>query len=130
LVSSEEINRLLRRALARSRSLVEICGLLVDNGTFLSLVETRNVSRRYGSFQLHRGDWGKVERAAHALGWEVVGTFHSHIASDPIPSRGDIEGAMDGHLMLILDATGRTFDLWQIRRGKAHKRTYEVHPES
>jgi proteasome lid subunit RPN8/RPN11 len=130
LLLDSELQTLLKKALVCARRLCEIAGVIVGNREFLSLVEIRNVSRLYGSFQLHRGDWRKMERACNALGMEIVGTFHSHIASDPIPSRGDIRGAINGHLMLILDATGRKSALWQVRRGKAIAQEFEVWPAS
>jgi proteasome lid subunit RPN8/RPN11 len=121
VVFQPDLQKLLRKALINARSLREIAGLIVGAGRFLSLIEVRNTARRLGSFQLHLGDWRKVKQACKTLGLSVSGTFHSHVASDAIPSRGDIEGANDGDLMLILDATGMEFALWRIKGRKAVK---------
>jgi proteasome lid subunit RPN8/RPN11 len=129
LLSEEEVSKLLRKARARARSLVEIAGLIVGNDCgCLSLVEVRNISRRKGTFQLHRGDWRAVDAASVRLGWKVVGTFHSHVASDPVPSRGDVAGAISGHLMLIIDTTARCIALWRIRGTLASKQAYRLLP--
>jgi len=109
-------------------SLREICGIIVDNGVFLSLVETRNIRKRPLGFIIHGGDWNRIGRAAGALGWEFAGTFHSHVVSAPVPSRGDLAGAIEGHLMLILDASEHTFALWRIRRGKAFRLACRLYP--
>ncbi len=126
VIFEREVKKLLKKALTRAQSLREIAGVIVSNGGFLSLIEIRNTAKRVGSFRLHRGDWHKVERACEILGFKVAGTFHSHVASDPIPGRGDIEGANHGQLMLILDATQGTFALWAIRRGKAIRQTHTL----
>ena len=77
---------------------------------------------RLGSSCLHRGDWRAIERSADHLGLEMAGTFHSHVASEPIPGGGDIRGAHEGDLMLILDPASSCpkVALWRIGRGKAY----------
>jgi len=118
-LDERNLGSLLGRASREAKRHREIAGLLVDSGTFLWLVELRNTSRRPGSFALHRGDWASARRAAKSLGFTIAGTFHSHIVSAPVPSPGDIRGAIDGELMLILDTVNRKVRLWRIARGKA-----------
>jgi proteasome lid subunit RPN8/RPN11 len=118
-LDESNLGPLLARALKEARRHREIAGLLVDSGTSLWLVELRNTSRRRGTFVLHRGDWAAAERAAKRLGFTVAGTFHSHVVSEAVPSPGDIRGAIDGELMLILDTVARKVRLWRITRGKA-----------
>jgi len=104
----------------------EICGLVVDHGAVIRLVETRNKSRRAGSFWIHGGDWKALEKAATLLGSRVIGTFHSHIVSPPVPGPGDIRGAIDGHVMLILDGSSGRLVTWRIRGNRAYRLKHEV----
>jgi len=100
--------------------------VLVGRDEFLIINEVRNVSRRPGHFDLHKGDRRLIERSAVVLGFKPVGTFHSHVASDPIPSRGDVEGADPGELMLILDATTDAIALWRIGKKRATAMAYRL----
>ena len=113
--------KLLRQACrsAREAAGTEICGLIVDTGFHLSFVQTRNVSRRVGSFVLSRPDVRRIVAAAKILGQEVVGTFHSHPVGVPTPGRTDIVHAVDDSLMFIFDCTERKGCLWRINAGRA-----------
>ena len=113
-ICGSDLVRCQRKALRQARSLREICGVLVAKGRFLFLVETRNAETRLGSFKINRREFLALVRNARGLGCKVVGTFHSHVASDPIPSSGDLQGANAGELMLILDPTGRRVAIWRI----------------
>lgn len=97
----------------------EICGLLVFNGLFLDLLQTENKSRRGGSFSFYAKEYDHLERCAQALGYEVVGTFHSHPLWVAKPSEGDLNGALDNSLMLIIDCMDRNARLWHVRNRKA-----------
>ncbi|MCX6923527.1 MAG: Mov34/MPN/PAD-1 family protein [Verrucomicrobia bacterium] len=108
-----------RRA-ARAVPGAEICGLLVDTGGALSFVQTRNASRRTGSFVLSGPDVRRIVAAVKILGQEVVGTFHSHPVGEPTPGESDIRSAVDDSLMFIFDCVGRAGRLWIIRSGRAY----------
>jgi len=122
----KQLRRTLRDASAAARRERELCGLLVETGHFLTLVRVRNTSRRKGSFALRRGRWSQIERAARTIGAAVVGTYHSHVASDARPGDGDIRGAYSGDFMLILDTVDRTARLWRIRKGRAYPVKFEL----
>jgi proteasome lid subunit RPN8/RPN11 len=119
----KEMTVLAKRAARRSR---EVCGLLVDHGTHVRMVQTRNKSRRPGSFWIHGGDWRKIENAAVVLGSRLIGTFHSHIVSPPVPGKGDIRGAINGQTMVIFDGLTGDLRAWRIRRNRAHRLKHEV----
>jgi proteasome lid subunit RPN8/RPN11 len=121
ILEEKNVRAISARARRLAKELREVCGLLVDHGGLVALVETRNKSRRSGSFWIHPVDWKNVERAAGVLGSRVVGTFHSHVASDPVPGTGDIRGALPGHAMVIVDATTGELRAWRIRRGRAYR---------
>jgi proteasome lid subunit RPN8/RPN11 len=107
-------------ALARTEH-KEVCGLLVDNGFFLEMLEVRNVSRRPGSFLLSLSGVRKLERGASLLGNTVVGSFHSHVVGLAKPGKTDIQGSTDGEFMLIIDTMDREAKLWRIRNGRARE---------
>jgi proteasome lid subunit RPN8/RPN11 len=121
-----QYRRLLSEAREASRQRVgaEICGLIIDTGSHLTLVRIRNVSRRVGSFVLSRPDVRRVVSAARVLGQQVVGTFHSHPVALAEPGASDIEHAVDDSLMFIFDCTGRRGRLWRIRDRKARELRY------
>jgi proteasome lid subunit RPN8/RPN11 len=114
------------KAVVRAKEAREICGLLIDNGHFLQVRETRNISRRRGSFCLDMREINSLCRASEKLGLKVVGTFHSHIVWFPKPGPGDIRGAEDNSLMLILDSMNKQVGLWRIRHGRAYARQFEL----
>lgn len=57
---------------------------------------------RENGFEISFGEYADVEREAVALGYEIVGSYHSHINSPAVPSRNDIDFARPGHTMLII----------------------------
>ncbi len=107
------------RMLARSRQR-EIAGVLVERDRLLQLVELRNVSRARGSFEIRRKDIRVVDGAARRLGARVVGTYHSHVATEAHPGPRDIREATDGWLMLIYDTIGEEWRLWRIRNRRSY----------
>jgi proteasome lid subunit RPN8/RPN11 len=109
------------RRTARAAPGTEICGLIVDTGHGLSLVQTRNTALRVGSFRLSRSDVRSIVATTKVLGQEVVGTFHSHPAATAVPGASDIAYAVDDSLMLIFDCIDRKGRLWRIRRGHARE---------
>ena len=117
----KQMRAFLRRARTVGRDGAEICGLLVDTKAYLRLVEIRNVSRSPGSFEFSKADVRRTVKAAVTLGFEVVGTFHSHPAHIAEPGQGDIVGAVDDSLLCILDCSNSDFALWHVRSGKARK---------
>ena len=125
-IRQAELRNLMRRSVKISVDLREVCGLLVDNGHFLQLVEVRNTCRRPCGFCLHRGDWRGVDKSCDRRGNAVVGTFHSHILSPAKPGDADIKGAEDGSLMLILDTIERNVRLWRIRGKRSHALKHEL----
>lgn len=92
----------------------EVCGLLVDNGRFLELVQVRNKCRTGGGFAFYVGEVRAIKKMVAARGHEIVGTFHSHPIGVATPGRSDIHHAVDDSVMLICDVTGREWALWHI----------------
>jgi hypothetical protein len=100
--------------------------VLVERDGLVQLVELPNVSRSRGSFEIRRKDVRGAERAARCLSASVVGTFHSHVATEGNPGPRDIREAPDGSLMLIYDTIGYDWRLWRIRGGRSYRLGFEV----
>jgi proteasome lid subunit RPN8/RPN11 len=126
MLLKSEFERMLREAIRVSRQSpgTEICGLLIDTGSHLRFVQTRNVCRRRGGFAFSAPEVRGVVSAASSAGQEVVGTFHSHPVGLPSPGPSDIEHAVDDSLMLVFDCSGRSGRLWRIRDGGARPLRY------
>lgn len=99
----------------------EICGLLVDNGFLIEPVLLDNKIRRGGGFAFYVKQVREVQTSVKALGYEIVGTFHSHPAYVARPGDSDIAGAPDDSLMLIIDVREKAYALWRILNGQAER---------
>jgi [CysO sulfur-carrier protein]-S-L-cysteine hydrolase len=114
------------RKVARDEEGREICGLLVHNGHFIEIHETANIAEETGKFHFDMKQIKALKRAVGLLGHEIVGIFHSHPASEAKPGPGDLKGALDDSLMLIIDCIGSEALLWKIKDGKARKASVQT----
>jgi proteasome lid subunit RPN8/RPN11 len=83
---------------AREEAPRECCGLLIGSGAAIERsVRARNIAddptRR---FLIDPADHFSAIRAARAAALDVVGAYHSHPASEPVPSSTDIAEAIQG----------------------------------
>jgi len=123
----KDIIQLIRKARAVARDNgTEIAGLLIHNGHFLEILETRNVSKKGGHFRFDERQIKAIKKAVKELDHEIVGTFHSHPAYFAKPSDTDIKWAVDDSLMLIIDCMDREARLWRIKNGKAREVSIEM----
>jgi len=121
-VSKTRLNEVMRAAKAAAKNgELEVCGLLVLNGEFLDLVPTRNAERRPGKFNFFASDLRRVSSAASVLGYQLVGSYHSHPLGLPEPSPADLAHAQGNSFMLILDCFGSEAKLWFILRRIPHR---------
>lgn len=82
---------------AREEAPRECCGLLVGRGnTVVRSVRARNLDPKATRYLINPEDHFAAIRAARADGFEVVGAYHSHPASAPVPSATDITEANSG----------------------------------
>lgn len=121
ILKDEHKNILQNSIIASKKEGREICGFLVDNGYFLSLIEVRNKTKKGGGFSFYYNDVRNLQKAVNLLGHEIIGTFHSHPAGLSVPGDSDIEGALDDSLMLIIDVMDKKSDLWYIKDKKSRK---------
>lgn len=104
----------------------EICGFLIYNGYFIELVRVRNKSKKWGSYAFYENEIRLLEKAADAMGHEIVGTFHSHPYGDSSPSKSDILNTNDSSYMIIIDVTRKEFGLWYIQNNDKTKVEFDL----
>ena len=122
----KEIKPLTRAACAAAKTGMEICGLLVDNGFFLEILQVKNKSRRPGHFEFYSREIDLIEKAVKRLNHEIVGTFHSHPFSSAEPGNSDIENSIEGEIMLIIDASQKALGLWKVTSKKKTKLRFNL----
>ncbi len=96
----------LRAAIAHAREAApaECCGVLIGaHGDVVEAVRARNAADRPTRFLIDPQDHVRAIREARAQGLEVVGFYHSHPHSAPLPSETDrAEANYPDHLALIV----------------------------
>jgi len=119
-LSRKDIKRTIRRAReAAQHNGREICGLLISNGHFVEILETKNASKVGGHSSFDPKQIQTIINAAKELNHRIVGTFHSHAAYLAKPGGSDIGGSLDDSLLMIIDCIGNEARLWRIKNGKA-----------
>jgi len=82
---------------AREEAPRECCGLLIGAGqSVVRSVRASNLDASATRYLIDPRDHFKAIRAARADGLEVIGAYHSHPASAPVPSATDIAEANSG----------------------------------
>ncbi|MGE3841994.1 MAG: M67 family metallopeptidase [Vicinamibacterales bacterium] len=97
--------RLLRQMIehARRESPHEACGLLLgDRDHILEVVPARNELADHSRYRIDPRDHFAAIRQARARTWAVMGAFHSHPRSAPLPSETDREEAWPDFLYVIV----------------------------
>ena len=75
----------------------ECCGLLIGKGEEVDRsVRARNLEARPTRYLIDPEDHFAAIRAARSEGREVIGAYHSHPASAPVPSPTDVAEANSG----------------------------------
>jgi proteasome lid subunit RPN8/RPN11 len=89
---------------AREAAPAESCGILLGSQDLIvEAVRARNLSEHPSRFVLDPRDHFASRRHARARGLEVIGFYHSHPFSEPLPSPTDItEVTYDGCVYLIV----------------------------
>jgi proteasome lid subunit RPN8/RPN11 len=88
---------------ARLEAPRECCGLLIGaHGEIARSVRARNLDPKPTRFLIDPEDHFAAIRDARAEGKEVVGAYHSHPASAPVPSDTDIAQANGGSKFLYV----------------------------
>jgi proteasome lid subunit RPN8/RPN11 len=98
---------------ARAETPRECCGLLVGQAASIrDAVPARNLAAVATRFLVDPQDHFDALRAARSRGLEIVGFYHSHPHTSPVPSPTDrAEASYPGHLYLIVGLAGETPDV-------------------
>ena len=92
---------------ARESGLSECCGLLIgDNASVTRSLRARNLDPNASRYLIAPEDHFAAIRLSRALGLHVIGAYHSHPASPPVPSVADVEEADDSELLYVIIGTG------------------------
>ena len=89
---------------ARDAAPAECCGLLVGSaGAITSAIRARNIADSPSRFLIDPQDHIRARRDARAADLDVIGFYHSHPHSAPVPSATDVaEASYPNHLYLIV----------------------------
>jgi proteasome lid subunit RPN8/RPN11 len=96
---------------ARAEAPRECCGLLIGNAAAITeAVAARNIADVETRFHVDPQDHIRTLRAARRRGLEILGFYHSHPHTAPVPSETDrAEASYPDHLYLIVSlADGST----------------------
>lgn len=105
---------------AREAAPRECCGLLIGkNEKVERSVRARNLDTRATRYLIDPDDHFAAIRSARAEAWDVIGAYHSHPASAPVPSPTDIAEANSGSdfLYVIVSPAGAEIRAYRIEDG-------------
>jgi|BarGraNGADG00212_1021973.scaffolds.fasta_scaffold02520_3 [CysO sulfur-carrier protein]-S-L-cysteine hydrolase len=99
----------------------ECCGLLLGAGRrIVRAVRTRNAHAGTTRYLINPEDHFAAISEARSLGLSIVGAYHSHPASAPIPSPRDLEDATHDFFYLIVslvDPGGPEVRAFELKQG-------------
>ncbi len=121
MILKSQLDKTINEAVFAAKGGKEICGLLINNGYFIELLQTRNKNKKNVRSAYYYKEVRHIETVAKELGHEIVGTFHSHPLYIAKPGEKDVANAVDDSLMLIIDVLGRKVELWHIKNRKKRK---------
>lgn len=115
---------------ARESAPDECCGLLVGRqGQVVGSARARNLEASPTRYRIDPLDHFAAIHAARSQGQRVVGAYHSHPTSAPVPSPSDIEEASWGSAFLYVivsladDAGERAIRAYRLKAGRAEEVT-------
>jgi desampylase len=98
----------------------ECCGLLIGTADLIEAArparnDAADPQRRY---QINPADHFTAIRQGRALGLDVVGAYHSHPRSEPIPSPTDRDEAFEAFIFIILGPSDTAeMRAWRLEQG-------------
>ena len=126
-LKKKQLQNLIRNSVSASKNNgKEVCGLIVDTGYFLELIQVKNKIKRGGSSAFYVNEVNKIENAVSLLSFKIVGTFHSHPYYFAKPGERDLAAVEDGELMLIIDCLDKEAILWKVKNKSANKVKFEL----
>ena len=119
LISPNVIAEML--AHARAEAPRECCGLLIGDGDSVARsVRAKNLDAKATRYLIDPEDHFAAIRSARADGLEVIGAYHSHPSSAPVPSATDIAEANSGpdFLYVIVSLITEDVQAYRIADGR------------
>jgi proteasome lid subunit RPN8/RPN11 len=107
---------------AREEAPRECCGLLIGRGEAVEgSVRARNIDPRATRYLIDPDDHFAAIREARSRDRMVIGAYHSHPASAPVPSETDIAEANSGadFLYVIVSLVGEDVRAFRFNDGRA-----------
>jgi proteasome lid subunit RPN8/RPN11 len=87
-LTQEQLSRMLAQAVAQAPN--ECCGLLLGTGDVVAdIFPGRNIRMSPRVYELDPQDQLRAFRLMDERGWDLVGIYHSHPATEAYPSRTD-----------------------------------------
>jgi proteasome lid subunit RPN8/RPN11 len=116
---------------ARHEAPRECCGLLVGKGDeIVRSVRAKNLETHPTRYLIDPEDHFAAIRDARSDGHEVVGAYHSHPASAPVPSRTDIAEANNGSdfIYVIVSLIGNEVRGYRFQNGEIMLLPFAISP--
>lgn len=114
---------------ARDEAPNECCGLLIGRpGAIERVQRARNLSASPTRYEIDPRDHFAAVRTARSLGRQVIGAYHSHPATAPVPSPSDIsEASGDAEfLYVIVSPNERDVRAYYLREGESARVVLET----
>jgi [CysO sulfur-carrier protein]-S-L-cysteine hydrolase len=114
---------------ARAELPNEACALLAGAGRVERAFPVPNAEASPTMYVIDPLDYLRVEEEWDRYGWDLVGVFHSHVASEAYPSRTDVGLALPGVAYLILslaDPEAPVLRAFRIQDGRIDEEPVEV----
>ncbi|MFD2203298.1 M67 family metallopeptidase [Shivajiella indica] len=109
----------------------ESCGFLIgiqseDFKSIENYIKTENISKedKKKRFEIAPLEYLKAENSAISNGWDLLGIYHTHLDSAPIPSKTDLKFALEGFSYLIISINNQRFHSmrsWTMDKNKFFK---------
>jgi proteasome lid subunit RPN8/RPN11 len=105
----------------------EACGLLAidDTGTVRMAYCLTNIDRSPSAYTVDPTEHYHALMHAERSGWALGGAFHSHPRSGAVPSRTDVEGALEPRWLYLIvglaDPESPEVRGWRIDRGAVNE---------
>ena len=106
---------------AREESPRECCGLLIGSGDVVArTIRAANIDPNSTRYLIDPADQFSAIRLARVEGLEVIGAYHSHVASAATPSQTDIAEARNGpdFLYVIVSLSDDEVGAYRVENGR------------
>lgn len=124
-ISASVIDFVHRHAAAEAPQ--ECCGLLIGTADrIVHAYPARNVHASATRYLIDPADHFDAIRHARKAGQDVIGAYHSHPASPPVPSETDLDEALPSFLYLIVAPGSGDIGLFALNADRFEPVSYQV----